>query len=56
MDRHLKVKMIAENLEKNALRREFIIKQKTDSLRNTPSKLVHGKHNKIVLSNRLDSK
>ena len=56
MDRHLKVKMIAENLEKNALRREYIIKQKADFLRNTPSKLVQGKHNKIVLSNRLDNK
>ena len=52
----MRVKLIAENLEKNALRREFIIKQKANSLRNTPPKLGHSSSSKIVLSNRLDNK
>ena len=56
MDKHLRVKLIAENLEKNALRREFIIKQKANSLRNSVHKLSQSSPSKIVLSNRLDNR
>ena len=51
-DRHIKVKRIAENLERNALRREFIIKQKQNSLRNSTQKIEQIPGQKKVISNR----